>query len=111
MAFKLKPPYKIDNTPIYRIGRDYSINGETKTNGSIIISDDISDPKQLENTISHEKVHVEQMKSGRLRFDSKNYIWMGKKYPMKHFQTAQQRLKAPWEVEARKKEKYKKYKR
>ena len=58
MAFKLKPPYKIDNTPIYRIGRDYNINGETKTNGSIIISDDISDPKQLENTISHEKVHV-----------------------------------------------------
>ena len=111
MAFKLKPPYVIDNTPIYRVGRDYNINGETKTNGAIIISDDISDPYQLENTISHEKVHVEQIKSGRLQFDGKNYIWMGKKYPMNNFQTAQQRLKAPWEIEARKKEKYKQHKR
>ncbi len=55
MAFKLKPPYTIDNTPIYRTGRDREINGETKTNGAIIIADDISDPYQLENTISQRK--------------------------------------------------------
>jgi hypothetical protein len=111
MAFKLKPPYTIDNTPIYRTGRNHKINGETKTNGAIIIADDISDPYQLENTISHEKIHVDQMKRGDLKFDGKNYIWKGKKYPIKNFKTAKQRKNAPWEKEAYKKEKYKQHRR
>ena len=111
MAFKLKPPYTIDNTPIYRTGRNHKINGETKTNGAIIIADDISDPYQLENTISHEKIHVDQMKRGDLKFDGKNYIWKGKKYPIKNFKTAKQGKNAPWEKEAYKKEKYKQHRR
>lgn len=113
MAFKLTAPYNIKmmNTPIYRTGKNYNINGEVKENGSMIITDDISDPKQLANTISHEMVHVEQIKSGKLKFDGKNYIYKGKKYPMKNFNTAQQRMKAPWEKEARAAEIYKKHKR
>ncbi len=111
MAFKLKPPYKIDNTPIYRTGKNYNINGETKLNGAIVVTDDISDPLQLENTISHEKVHVDQIKRGDLYHDDINYYWKGKKYPIKNFQTTQARKCAPWEVEAYKKEKYKKHRR
>lgn len=113
MAFKLKAPYNIKmmNTPIYRTGKNYNINGEVKENGSMIITDDISDPYQLANTISHEMVHVEQIKSGKLKFDGKNYIYKGKKYPMKNFNTAQQRMKAPWEKEARAAEIYTKHKR
>jgi len=111
MAFKLKPPYTIDNTPIYRTGKDREINGETKTNGAIIIADDISDPYQLENTISHEKVHVDQIMRGDLEFDSEHYIWKGKKYPINSFNTADKRKKAPWEIEAYTKEKYKKHRR
>tara|TARA_B100001057_G_C22255907_1_gene721302 strand:- start:68 stop:403 length:336 start_codon:yes stop_codon:yes gene_type:complete len=111
MAFKLKPPYKIDNTPIYRSGKNYNINGETKPNGSIVITDDITNPYELENTISHEKVHVDQIRRGDLYHDDKNYYWKGKKYPIKNFQTAQQRKSAPWEKEAYKKEKYKKHRK
>jgi len=113
MAFKLTAPYNIKmmNTPIYRTGKNYNINGEVKENGSMIITDDISDPKQLANTISHEMVHVEQIKSGKLKFDGENYIYKGKKYPMKNFNTAQKRIKAPWEKEARDAEIYKKHKR
>ena len=111
MAFKLKPPYTIDNTPIYRTGSNHEINGETKTNGAIIIADDISDPYQLENTISHEKVHVDQIMRGDLEFDNEHYIWKGKKYPINSFNTAQKRKSAPWEVEAYKKEKHKKHRR
>ena len=111
MAFKMKPPYNIDNTPIYRTGTDYTINGETKPNGSIIIANDISDPKELANVISHEKVHVDQLRRGDLRVDDKNYYWKGKAYPIKNFKTAQQRKKAPWEKEAYRKEKYSKFRK
>jgi hypothetical protein len=111
MAFKMKPPYEIDNTPIYRTGKDRSINGETKPNGAIIITDDISDPKQLANVISHEKVHVDQLRTGRLKLIDGYYIWKGKKYPMENYATAKQRKKAPWEVEAYSKEKYKKHRK
>ena len=113
MGFKLTPPYnvKMMNTPIYRTGKNYNINGEVKENGSMIITDDISDPKQLANTISHEMIHVEQIKSGKLKIDGKNYIYKGKKYPMRNVNTAQQRMKTNWEKEARADERYKKPKR
>ncbi len=111
MAFKMNPPYIVDNTPIYRTGTDYTINGETKMNGSIIIANDISDPYELENVISHEKVHVDQIRRGDLKVDGSNYYWKGKAYPMKNFKTAQQRKKAPWEKEAYKHEKYSKYRK
>ncbi len=102
MAFKLNPPYSIDNTPIYRTGTDYTINGETKLNGAIVIANDITDPLELENVISHEKVHVDQIRRGDLIHDDKNYYWKGKKYPIGKIASK----RTPWEVEAYKKEKF-----
>jgi|TARA_R110000744_G_scaffold202357_1_gene321269 hypothetical protein len=108
MAFRLKAPYKIDNTPIYRTGKDHTINGETKLNGSIVIADDISDPLELENVISHEKVHIDQIRRGDLTHDDVNYYWKGKKYPIEKIASTKN---TPWEKEAYKKEKHKKHRR
>ena len=62
MGFKLKAPYRIDWTSIFRLGDDegLGINGVTTNTGNIILNKNICDPDQLENTISHEMVHVEQ---------------------------------------------------
>ena len=48
---------------------------------------------------------------GDLEFDNEHYIWKGKKYPINSFNTADKRKKAPWEIEAYTKEKYKKHRR
>ena len=41
MAFKLKPPYTIDNTPIYRTGTDREINGLKNNNCFYIVKSDV----------------------------------------------------------------------
>lgn len=81
MGFKLKPPYIIDNTPVYRFGESKNVNGATTNNGTIIINKHITDPKQYINTLSHEKVHVAQIKRGDLAYDNNWFYWKGKKYP------------------------------
>lgn len=97
MAFKLKESsFNIDWTPIYRTGEKKGINGETFMNGSIVINKNISCPKQLENTTSHEKTHVNQIKSGDLSFDESGTMWKGKFYPTAT--SIAQSKKQPWEV-------------
>jgi len=98
MAFKLtNTPYEVDWTPIYRTGNKEGINGETFMNGSIVINKDINDPKQIENTVSHEKVHVNQIKDGRLTFNRDEAIWEGKRYKLNKGVSQKSQ---PWEDEA-----------
>lgn len=99
MAFKLdNPPYLIDWTPVYRTGNIKGVNGETFMNGSIVLNKNITCPKQLENTLSHEKVHVKQIKDGHLSFDENGTTWKGKHYsPSK---SVAQDKKQPWEAQA-----------
>ena len=52
MAFKLKPPYNIDNTPIYFINEKDGVLGRANKCGSITINSEVRDPKQLEEIIS-----------------------------------------------------------
>ena len=47
MAFKLKPPYKIETTPIYRVNDDPNVLGRANNNGTITINKDVEDPKEL----------------------------------------------------------------
>ena len=72
MSFKLTAPYKIDNTHIYFVEEEDGILGRANINGTITINNKIKDPKQLEKIIKHEKIHVEQMKDGRLAYDDEN---------------------------------------
>lgn len=104
MGFKIKPGYALDWTPVYRLGDDggMGINGVTTNTGNIIINKNICDQSQLENTISHEKVHVDQIKRGDLNYDDKYVYWKGKKYLRSSFKEGDKKL--PWEKEAYKKE-------
>ena len=80
MAFKLTPPYKIDNTPIYSVEMEEGVLGIADKNGSILINKDITSKKQKKEVISHEKVHLKQMANGDLDYDDKAGYWKGKKY-------------------------------
>ena len=83
MAFRLIPPYVIDNTPIYRVNDEDGVLGRSNNNGTITINANINDPAQEVNTISHEKTHIEQMKDDRLKYDDDSITWEGVKHPRK----------------------------
>ena len=101
MGFKLEPPYKIDWTSVFHFGESSSINGATTNSGNIILNRNITCPDQKRNTISHELVHVDQIKRNDLAYDNKFFYWKGNKHPRgKH----DGNKNLPWEKEAYKKE-------
>ena len=98
MAFKLNnPPYNCDNTPIYNVDMEQGVLGKANNNGTIIISKDL-DSNKREHVISHEMVHIDQMKRGDLDYDDNNVYWKGKKYSRAKMQEGAKNL--PWEKEA-----------
>ena len=100
MAFKLNPPFPIDNTPIYHVDMEEGVMGKANNNGTIIINKDL-DPKMLDKVVKHEMVHIDQMKRGDLDYDDKYVYWKGKKYSRAQMQEGAKNL--PWEAEAYKK--------
>ncbi len=99
MAFKMNgAPYGGDNTPIYHIDMEEGVLGKANNNGTIIINKDIKDPKQVDDVIEHEKVHIDQMKRGDLDYDDNNVYWKGKKYSRAQMKEGAKNL--PWEKEA-----------
>ena len=101
MAFKINPPYVIDNTPIYNVDLEDGVLGKADRNGSILINKDIKDPKQIEDVVNHEKIHIDQMKRGDLDYDDDNVYWKGKTYSRAEVQEGAKNL--PCEAEAYKK--------
>ncbi len=97
-GFKMSSPYEVDNTPVYRVPEEEGTLGRANLNGTITINDKVRDPGQEEEIISHEKVHVDQIKRGDLFYTDKNIIWKGKKYSRTY------NKKSPWEKEAYSKE-------
>jgi hypothetical protein len=97
MAFKITPPYSMDNTPIYSVNMEDGVMGKANNNGTIILNKDL-DPSQCEKVIAHEKIHLEQMKRGDLNYDDKYVYWKGKKYSRAQMQEGAKNL--PWEAEA-----------
>ena len=101
MAFILNtPPYNVDNTPIYQIDMEDGVMGKANNNGSIVINKNL-DPNELDDVVSHEKIHLDQMKRGDLDYDNENVYWKGKKYSRADMQEGAKNL--PWETEAYKK--------
>ena len=45
MAFKLTPPFPIDNTPIYHVDMEDGVLGKANNNGTIIINDKVKPEK------------------------------------------------------------------
>lgn len=104
MTFIMKgAPYSMDNTPIYSMDMDENILGMAQKNGAILINKDVS-PLELQKnkTISHEMVHVDQMKRGDLDYTDTHVMWKGKKYSRASMKEGSKKL--PWEAEAYKKQ-------
>lgn len=104
MAFKLTPPFAIDNTPIYQVNMEDGVLGKANNNGTIIINDKVS-PAKMSDVIAHEMVHIDQMKRGDLDYDNKNVYWKGRIIPRSSIKEGDSAL--PWEAEAYRKTKNK----
>ena len=86
MGIKLKPPYNIDNTPIYKIENEEGVLGRANRNGTILIRPDLS-PAQEKETLAHEKKHLKQFElfnktNGEkgLDYADDHVMWNGKRY-------------------------------
>lgn len=97
MAFKITPPYSLDNTPIYHVDMEDGVLGKANNNGTIIIDQNLS-PLQAKKVIKHEQVHIDQMRRGDLDYDDKNVYWMGRVIPRSSIKEGNKNL--PWEKEA-----------
>ena len=99
MAFKMNgAPYGGDNTPVYHVDMEEGVLGKANNNGTIIINKDIKDPKQIDDVVDHEMVHIDQMKRGDLNYDDKYVYWKGKRYSRAQMKEGAKNL--PWEKEA-----------
>jgi len=101
MGFKMKgSPYNEENsnTPIMHVDMGDDTLGMATNNGSILINKDIKDPKQKQDVIDHEMVHIKQIKDGRLSYDDDNVYWEGKTYSRDDMNEGAKNL--PWEKEA-----------
>tara|TARA_R100000734_G_C3313914_1_gene105355 strand:- start:961 stop:1269 length:309 start_codon:yes stop_codon:yes gene_type:complete len=98
MSFKLVPPYKKNPTPIVNMPMEENVMGRADKRGNILLNKDLKDPIQIQDTIDHENVHIDQMKNGDLDYDDENVYWKGKKYPRKEFNESNENL--PWEKPA-----------
>ena len=97
MAFKITPPYSLDNTPIYKVDMEEGVMGKANNNGSILISKELH-PDEVEDVVAHEKIHLEQMDRGDLDYDDKYVYWKGKKYSRAQMSEGSPNL--AWEKEA-----------
>ena len=102
MGFKLGKQTRQYNTPnrnpIFRKDLEEGVLGKANKNGTILISDKITDPKERESVIEHEKVHIDQIKRGDLDYDDDFVYWKGKKYSREDMHEGAENL--PWEAEA-----------
>jgi len=102
MAFKLKAPFSIDNTPVYFVNEEEGVLGRANNNGTITVNNKVENPVQLKEVIKHEKAHVDQFKKFE-KSNGKKGLNYNDKYVMKWVMEGGKSL--PWEKEAYKKEK------
>jgi len=97
MAFRINPPYTIDNTPFYTVDLENNVLGKANNNGTIIINKNLH-PSNIKKVVDHEMVHVDQFKRGDLDYDDQNVYWKGKVYPRSKMKEGSPTL--AWEKEA-----------
>ena len=98
MAFKLEPPYDIDNTPIYTRKDEKDTLGRATNAGTIIVNSELKDPKLMKKVCDHEKIHLDQIARGDLDYDNDYVYWKGKRYSRAQMEEGAKSL--PWENEA-----------
>jgi len=89
------------DTPIFLKKLEEGVVAEANKDGSIYVDPD-TPAKLVKTAISHEKVHIDQMRRGDLDYDDKNVYWKGKLYKRSTMNEGAKSL--PWEKEAYKKQ-------
>lgn len=92
MAFKMRPPYVVDNTPVYHKVEPPNVMGRAHKNGAITIDLDIqTDSKEYDKVRKHEDIHVDQFElfektNGKqgLNYTADTVTWNGEVYPRKN---------------------------
>ena len=97
MAFKMKPPFNINGSPVYERELEEGCLGKGNKNGTILVAPDQT-KEAKESVIEHEEVHIDQIKRGDLDYDDKNVYWKGKTYSRSKMNEGNPNL--PWEKEA-----------
>ena len=97
MAFKMKPPFNINGSPVYERELEEGCLGKGNKNGTILIDKNV-EPNNMQKVIDHEEVHIDQVKRGDLDYDDDNVYWKGKVYPRSEMDEGAKNL--PWEAEA-----------
>jgi len=104
MAFNIKPFFDLNKMSTSVFERDMGddpVFARTPKNGVIILNEDAvknSSKKELDNTIAHEQVHVDQFKNGELDYNvgAGKVMFKGKEYDYSVMQAG----KGPWEKPA-----------
>jgi len=85
------------NTPVLKVDMEDGVLGKANKDGTIHINKDVTDPKQEQEIIEHESVHLDQMERGDLDYTDDKVIWKGKEYSRKNMKEGSKKL--PWEKE------------
>ena len=72
MAFKLNNPPYVATAPVHEINMEDGVLGKADKNGNILINNKITDPKQRQEVIDHEQIHINDIQSGLLYYDDEN---------------------------------------
>jgi len=119
MAYKIKAPYEVNNTPLYFVEEEQGVLGRANKNGTITINNKVRDNEELEEIRKHEEAHVDQFKDfeksgGKkgLDYTEDSVTWEGNSYSRKNGKIKykgkwhEEGWKGfPWEAIAYKKEK------
>ena len=71
----------IPGTPVYRKKLDGSVLGEANADGSIFISEKVvPGSDQEKHILTHEMVHLKDMKTGKLAYNDDYIAWNGNTY-------------------------------
>ena len=97
MAFKMKPPFNINGSPVYKRELEEGCLGKGNKNGTILVSPDQTDEAK-ESVIEHEEVHIDQIKRGDLDYTHDTVTWKGKTVARQSLKEGAHKL--PWEKEA-----------
>ena len=112
MSFKLKKVSEVFGineeaseygTPVFEKDLETGIMGEANRDGTIFVKKGLSQ-KEINRAVEHEKVHLDQMKQGRLDYNNETVTWKPTtKSPARVYKRAQMTEGAkslPWEKEA-----------
>ena len=83
--------------PVFEKKLSKGVRGEANRDGTIFVDKNLPQ-KEIEKTVAHEKVHMDQMKRGDLYYDDTYVYWKGKRYLRSEMKEGAKDL--PWEREA-----------